>query len=173
MKMTGSELESKVDELLVVLDEDIRHIKRTLSQLNELRASVVKRDDVALGRLLESVQVESDSYRNSELRRESIRKELALALDCDLEQFTLSRLEAALEQEKRADVMRVKTALRTLVEELKKEHFSTILLLSECARFNSQLLQSVFGFGKTEILTYDSSGSTRRRPDMGFVNLHF
>ena len=46
----------KVDELLAVLDKDIEHIQRSLSRLNELRRLVIKRDDTALGKLLESIQ---------------------------------------------------------------------------------------------------------------------
>jgi len=173
MKATAIEIEDKVDELLAFLDEDSRHIQESLSKLNELRSLVIKRDDAALGRLIESIQAESDSYRSHELKRQSIRKDLANALGCNLEQMTLSRLEANLPKEKKDQVARRKTKLKSLINELKKEHLSTVLLLSECARFNNMLLKSIFDLGKTDVVYYDSNGATRRQTDTAFVNLQF
>jgi len=163
----------KVDELLDVLDEDIQHIQQSLLRLNELRSLVVKRNDADLGKLLETIQAQSDSYRNHESKRQSIRKELAAALGCDLEQMTLSRLEAVLPEGKKAQVAGRKAKLRSLTRELKREHLATAMLLADCARFNRQLLNSVFDLGKTEILYYGSDGSTERRDEAGFVNLQF
>lgn len=170
MKAMETGIEDRTNELLVVLDRDIQHIRESLSRLNELRSLVVKRDDTALGKLLESIQSESDSYRSNELRRQSIRKDLAIALGCSLEQMTLSRLEAELTGEKQAQVTERKAMLRSLAEELKKEHLSTALLLSDCARFNSVLLKSIFEFGKTGTFTYDSNGFTKRQTDTTFIN---
>jgi len=161
----------KIDELLVVLDKDIEHIEESLSRLNELRSLVVKRDDTSLGKLLESIQVESDSYRRHESQRQSIRKELANAMGCSLEEMTLTRLEASLWEEKKAQVSERRAKLRSLIEELKKEYLSTAMLLSDCARFNRLLLQSVFGFGKTETITYSSDGNTKRQGETAFVNM--
>lgn len=173
MKTTEIKIEDRVDELLVVLDRDIQHIQENLSRLNELRSLIVKRDDAALGRLLESIQAESNSYKGNELRRQLIRDELAVAMDCNLEEMTLSRLEAELSEEKRAEVAKRKTELQALTKKLKKEHLSTTMLLSDCTRFNSLLLKSVFGLDKTGTVTYNSSGSAKRQTDTAFVNLEF
>jgi len=173
MKATAIAIEDKVDELLVFLDRDIQHIQESLLKLNELRRLVIKRDDAALGKLLESIQAEADSYRRHELNRQSIRKELANALGCNLKQMTLSTLEASLPKGKKAQVTQRKAKLRSLIKELKKEHLSTALLLSECARFNKLLLKSIFDVGKTEVVYYDSNGATRRQTDTAFVNLQF
>jgi hypothetical protein len=173
MKAAVIEIEDKVDELLIVLDKDIQHIQQSLSRLNELRSLVIKRDDISMGRLLESIEAESDSYRSQESKRQSIRKELAIALDCNLKQMTLSRLEEALPEEKKAQVAEKKAKLRSLTEELKKEHLGTALLLSECARFNSLLLKGIFNLGKTEMVYYNPNGATKRQTDTAFVNLQF
>ena len=165
--------QDKVDELLIILDKDAQHIEESLSRLNELRRLVIKRDDTALGKLLKSIQSESDSYRNNELKRQSIRKELATALDCRLEQMTLSRLEEVLPEEKKAQVTERKEKLRLLTGELKKEHLSTAILLSDCARFNSLLLRSIFDLRKTGMVYYDSNGTAKRQTDTAFVNLKF
>lgn len=166
----------KVDELLIILDKDAQHIQESLSRLNELRGLVIKRDDAALGKLLGSIQSESNSYRSQELKRQSIRKELATALDCSLEQMTLSRLEEVLPEEKKAQVTERKDKLRLLAEELKKEYLSTTMLLSDCARFNSLLLKTIFGLGKTGMVYYNSNGAAKRSVlgrTAAFVNLEF
>jgi len=176
MKATTIAIEDKVSKLLAVLDKDIRHIQDSLSCLNEMRSLVVKRDDVTLGKLLESIQAESDSYTSNESQRQSIRKELANAFGCNLEQMTLSKLEASLPKGEKAQVTKRKARLRTLIKELKKEHLSTALLLSECARFNNLLLKSIFDFRRTGTVIYNSNGSTSRSAlgrNAAFVNSQF
>jgi len=173
MKATAIEIEDRIEQLLTVLDKDIQHIKETLSRLNELRSLVIKRDDTALSKLLESIQSETDNYKSNELKRRSIREELATAFDCGLKQMTLSQLEVELAGEKKAEVSERKTELQTLTKKLKKEHLKTAMLLSDCARFNSLLLKGVFGFKETGTVTYNSSGSAKRQTNMAFVDLQF
>ena len=173
MKTTAINIEEKVDELLVILDEDIEHIQQNLSRLNELRSLVIKHDDVALSTLLERIQAESDSSLSHELKRHSVRNKMANALGYDIEQMTLSTLEAILPKEKQEQVTRRKAKLTSLIKELKKEHLSTALLLSDCARFNRMLLKNVFNLGNTGTVYYGSNGATREQPDMAFVNLQF
>ncbi|MHC4114594.1 MAG: hypothetical protein ACYSSL_04650 [Planctomycetota bacterium] len=173
MKTATTEIEDKVDQLLIVLDKDIQHIVENLSRLNDLRGLVVKRDDVSLYKLLESIKSESNSYKENELKRQSLREELAIASNCSLKQMTLSRLEAELSGEKKAEVAERKTKLQTLAEKLKKELLSTTMLLSDCARFNSMLLKSVFEFGQAGTITYSPKGSAERQTNSAFVNLQF
>ena len=75
MKTAAIEIENKVDELLTVLDRDIRYIRENLSRLNELRSLVVKRDDASLRKLLGSIQSESNSCKDNELKRHLLREE--------------------------------------------------------------------------------------------------
>ena len=173
MEATVSAARQKVDELLDVLDRDIRQVQENLSWLNELRALLIRRDDAALGGLMDKIRGESDSYRTNETKRQSIRKELADIFQCQFEQMTLSRLEAVLPQEKVAQVAQRRAQLRPLLDQLKKEHLSTMLLLSECARFNKLLLTSIFELGKTGMLVYDPSGAASQQNDNVFVNFHF
>lgn len=173
MISTATEIEDKVDELLTCLDKDIQHIQESLSLLNRLRSLVIKRDDVALNKLLEIIQAESNSYRRHESNRQSIRNELANALGCNTEQMTLSMLEVRLPKEKKAQVIQKKAKLMSLITELKKEYLSTALLLSECARFNNLLLKSIFEIGSTGTVYYNSNGTAKRQTDTAFVNLQF
>jgi len=173
MKTATIEIEDKVDQLLLIIDKDIQHIMENLSRLNGLRGMVVKRDDVSLRKLLESIQSKSNSYKENEFKRQSLREELATALDCSLEQMTLSRLEAELSGEKKREVKWRRIKLQTLAEKLKKEHLSTTMLLSDCARFNSVLLKSVLEFGQTGTVTYNPKGFANRQARSAFVNLQF
>lgn len=83
-----TQLKNTVNELLCVLDMDIEHIKQSLSRLDELRASIVKRDEGSLRDLLRKIQSEIDSYHGNELKRSSMREQLAHLLGCSTEQIT-------------------------------------------------------------------------------------
>ncbi|MHC4424312.1 MAG: hypothetical protein ACYSWR_06560, partial [Planctomycetota bacterium] len=109
----------------------------------------------------------------NESKRQSLRKELADAIGCDVHQMTLSVLEDNLSKEKRDSVAERKTRLKSVIEQLKKELLSTTLLLSECARVNSLLLNGIFDFGKKDGVYYSSNGSKKRQTDTAFVNLQF
>jgi len=173
MKTVVVEIEDKVDELLGVLERDVQHIQESLSRLSELRSLVVKRDDASLHKLLESIKSESNSYKDNELKRRLLREELATALDCSFKQMTLSRLEDELSGEKKAEVAERKTKLQTLAKKLKKEHLSTAMLLSDCARFNSVLLTSVLELAQAGTITYNPRGFAERQTNSAFVNLQF
>lgn len=173
MELTIQRIQGKIDELLVVLDEDIRHTQQSLSRLDEMRSLVVKRDHAALSKLLVKIEDESGSYSANESKRQSIRKELAVAFDCGVEEMTLSRLETVLAGEKKSQVARRRTRLKSLTEELKREQLKTSMLLSDCAKFNGVLLQSVLELGRTGVITYGSDGAARPRNDSAFVSMQF
>ena len=173
MNTAAIEIEDAVDKLLAVLDADIRHIRKSLSTLDDLRRSVINRDDASLRKLLEGTQSESSSYKNNEAKRRLLREELALAMDCAPGQMTLSRLETELSGERKAQVAERKIQLQALIEKLRKEHVSTMMLLSDCARFNSLLLKSVFQLGATGEITYSPRGAVQRQINTAFVDSQF
>jgi hypothetical protein len=164
-------IEEKVDDLLACLDKDAQRVQESLSQLTELRTLVIKRDDAALGKLLENIQAGSDRYRTHESQRQSIRTDLAAALGCNIEHITLSSLEKSLSKTKREQVSRMQTRLKSLVQQLRKEYLSTVLLLSECSRLNNMLLKSIFNVGGTGDVYYNANGVSRRQTGLTFVNL--
>jgi 5-methylthioribose kinase len=171
MKVTEVAIQNKVDELLAVLDKDIQHIQDSLSWLNELRSLVIKRDDAALSKLLESIRTEAANYAATELERRSIREDLANALGSKPEQMTLSALETILPEENKAQVAEIKTKLKSLIKELRREHLSTALLLTDCTRFNNQLLRALFDLGKRGTVYYRPNGMSKKQNDTAFVNM--
>lgn len=173
MKSLPTEIEDKIEELLICLDKDSQHIEESLSQLNKLRGFVIKRDDSGLSTLLKIIQAESQEYRNNESNRQTIRKELANALGYSTEQLTLSVLEANLPDRHKIQIIKKKSKLMSLIKALKKEYLNTALLLSECARFNNLLLKSIFDLGNTGGIYYNSNGTTKKQNDVAFMNLQF
>jgi len=171
MESTVPGIEAKVDELLAVLDEDIRHVRASLERLDELRSLVIKRDQAGLGRLLEKIREESQEYSLNESKRESMRMEFAADLWRPVGDITLSRLESVLGDQRRAEVAQKKAILRSLMQKLKKEHARTAMLLSDCARFNGALLRSIVDPRNTGAGTYGSDGVKRVQTNSVFVSL--
>jgi len=169
--MVAIEIENKIDEMLECLDRDIEHIQKNLSRLNELRSLIIKRDDAALGKLLECIQGDSESYKNNEIKRQAIRKELADYFACGIEHITLTMLENELPEVKNNRVYNKKTELKLLIEKFKKEYASTIILVSECSRFNKLLIKSIFDLGKTGSVLYKANGTTKEHNETAFVNM--
>ena len=172
MKTTAIEIQEKVDALLACLDKDVQRLEEVLLQLDELRRLVIKRDDVALGKLLESIQTQAEAYRRHELSREAIRRQLAAALGHNNErQVTLSALETILPDTTKDRILDAKVKIRSLTDRLRKEHLSTALLLSECTRFNNLLLRSIFNLCKKEGPGYNSNGAAKRQTEAALINL--
>ena len=173
MKTVTTEIENKVDELLVVLNIDAENIEKNLARLNNLRSFVIKRDNDALEKLLSTVRLESGGYLENESQRCLLRRQLAAAFGCIDKQITLTMLEGILSGDQRSRVSKMKTKIKTLAEELRKEYLSTSMLLSECARFNSLLLNSILEMANAGACTYGSDGFTERRTDTAFMDMQF
>lgn len=173
MRTGAIEIEDKINELVVCLDKDIEHIQKNLSNLDRLRALVIKRDDAALSRLLENIQAESENYKKHELYRQSIRKELAEFFDCAVGEMTLSKLALSITEAERVRIIQRKEKLRALVEKLRIEYASTARLLTECARFNNMLLKSIFDIGNADMVYYGANGMTKTQSESAFVNMKF
>ena len=171
MKTAVIEIEDRIDELLVCLDKDIEHIQKSLIDLDRLRSLVIKRDDAALSRLLEEIQSESETYKEQESKRQSIRTELAKFFGCAPGEMTLSRLELSVTDQKKSLITQRKATLRELIEKLRKEYFGTAKLLSECARFNNMLLRSIFDLGNPGMVYYNANGTTKKQNESAFVNM--
>ncbi len=173
MKAVTAQIEEKVDELLIILDQDIRNLQENLQRLDELRGFVVKRDEEALAGLLDVIQRQSSGQSDNDSRRKRVCEELAAALGWSVDQVTLSRLESVTTREIGAGISGRREALKSLAERLKSEYIGTAMLLADCARFNSVLLSSVLDLGGAETLTYGPTGFARRNRGTAFVNFQY
>ena len=171
MNMMSSAVETRVEQLLVVLDEDIRHLETTLSQLDTVRGLLVRRDDTALEQLLGEIRGRTETHAANERERQALRAELAVMLECNTGRFTLSTLESKLPEPQRAAVASRRDKLRALIHELKREYALTTLLVSDCARFNRTLIRTLFGPSRQTGVIYSSNGEARQQTNTALVSL--
>ncbi|MHC4518719.1 MAG: flagellar export chaperone FlgN [Planctomycetota bacterium] len=170
--MTLDRIETKVDALLAVLDEEIRHGETTLSQLDVLRNLLIKRDDVALEQLLRDLHEQGQTRGQTERRRQELRQELADALGRDVKALTLSALQTVLSDPRRAAVRERQKRLRSQIGLLEREYALTRALVADCARFNRSLMRVFFGTDSDRTMTYGATGAVRHQTGAGMVSLH-
>jgi len=162
---------TKIEELLELLDEDIRHLETTLSTLDTLRSLIIKRDDSALTRLLDEIRAGVNARTASERRRQELRIELAQLLGCEVPKVTLSQLQVSLPECRRQAVALRQAKLQSLAQQMKREYTLTSTLVSDCARFNRSLMHMFFGLDVKQGLTYNSNGTATRLMDAARVSL--
>lgn len=132
MNTISIEIENKVTQFLDVLKRDIQRSEDALLTLDQLRSSVIKRDDLALSKILARIKAQSNNNKDIDIKRQLLRRDLANALNCSCDQVTLTRLETELPGEIKTQVSSVKANLMMVTEKLRTEYFSTAMLLSEC-----------------------------------------
>jgi hypothetical protein len=166
------ELTQKAEDLLGILELDIERIERTIQNFNNLRGLVIKRDEKELGRLLETIQSESQVYSHNERQRNLLRKEISEIIGSPAESMNLSGLKQHLSEPELIEQLSDRQLkLRNMVMRLKSEYISTVALLSDCARINSALLKCVFGWGRGNLVSYNSAGEISRQNDAAFMNM--
>lgn len=171
--MTLSSIETKVDALLAVLDDDIQHVEATITQLDTLRMLLIKRDEPALEQLLCELRDRGQTHSHIEHRRQALRQDLAEALGCDAGSLTLSILQKAVSGPRRAALAERQQRLKLQMRQLKREHTLTQTLVIDCARFNRSLMRAFFGADTERKTTYGATGAARHQTDMALVNLHY
>lgn len=169
--MKTTHIETGVQHLLDVLDDDIRQLEVHLSKLDELRRLVVKQDHAALNRMLNTLGSEAGVLRNHDQRRLALCRQLADIVNCVPGQFNLSRLQNSVSREMRSGIQVRKEKLQLLSARLQKELAATQGLLADCARFNRMLLKAIFKNRGTETLTYNPSGVTTRQTETILMNV--
>ena len=171
--MIARSIETKVDALLAVLDDDIRHTEATVAQLDTLRALLIKRDDAALEELLRQLREQGPAQRAREQRRQALRQELADALGYKAKNLTLSALQKSLSEPQRAAVADRQSQLKARITQLKREYRLAQALVIDCARFNRSLMRVFFGAGSDRQTTYGATGLAKHQSDMKMVNLQY
>jgi hypothetical protein len=169
--MTSPAVKKKVEQLLAVLDKDIRHIEMTLSQLDALRSLLIKRDDAALERLLGEIRDRAETDAANQQTRQMIRADLARAIGCGDDPLTLSKLQAALSEDQQAAVAARQERLKSLIVELNRQYTLTAVLVSDCSRFNRMLLRTFLGQSGHSGVVYSPNGASRQQISTAVMNL--
>lgn len=165
------ELDNMVEQFLVCIQEDIENIEQNLLMLNQLRSAVIKRDEKRLAVLLNSIGEQSGAHEYRQSKRHRIRVLLAEATGCQTENITLSKLTSFVNRDTAARLNECRRRLRDSALQMKKEYASTAMMLSECSRINSRLLNAIFQNKSNDVITYDSNGSAGKPSGSAFVNL--
>ena len=165
-------MQSLIEQLLSLLDEDISVLNLRCSQLESLSQAILHRDDETLDDLLNEMEKAQQVQTITDVKLRAIRQAIANAVGRDVKELRLSRLigELTAEQNLALDYRRQQIVL--LTEKLRRQHLETAVVLSECARVNRMLLETLFPEGST-VTTYSTDGANPWRPDVGLVNAEF
>lgn len=145
-------------KLLEVLCLDITHLEMSLASLDQMRLSVINRDEEKLRKLLPIMQTELSAYANIEKQRAIIRSQLANLLGCVDETLNLTSLQQYVGTELKEKIKNKQQILRKLVKKLKNEHSMTMVFIQERNRVNKKFLQTLLG--KRKQLTYNRMGKS-------------
>jgi hypothetical protein len=146
MTMTRMELDADLlVELNEVLDQEQRRVEITLTQLDDLRSAVIRRDEAGLQDLMARIQARQNDFSQLDQRRQHLRQRLAEWIGCGPDRLNLTRLIRGLPPEQGDPLRQRQQQVYNRVRQLKMEHHLTGLLLADCARMNRMLLRMMLG----------------------------
>jgi hypothetical protein len=162
--------EQVIENLELFLDEQILQTERTLENLDELRAAVIRQDQGALEQLQNTIRLESRQKEQTLAQQRRLREQLSTLLGCPAEEITVSRVCDFLGSNESQTLQTRQRRLLTLIGKLKNEHQATELMLRECARFNRLLLSSLIG-ERNQTRTYTVQGKEQWNVHQGLMNM--
>lgn len=168
--MISQLIEPLVDELLAVLDEHGELLELKRSQMQELSAALLASDDSATEILLQQIEQAQRTEALLDGRLASLRDALADAFNCPVGEFKLARLIEELPSDMAAAVDARRQHIAEEVLKFRRQHLETAMLLSECARFTTLLLDCILPSGKT-VITYGVNGADQQwRPESSLLD---
>ena len=167
--MIPSGMECLFEELLGALDEEIRVLELKCSHLTGLFQALVDRDQEATEAILEQMEQSQEVQISVDLRLGAIRRTLADALGCKVQELKLSKLVAVLPSEWARETDDRRRRIIDLTAKLRREHLQTAMLLNECIRINRTLLASLLPSGDP-VVTYNTEGTDIWRPETGLMD---
>ncbi|MCP4452561.1 MAG: flagellar protein FlgN [Planctomycetes bacterium] len=173
MSTAALDIERSVLALLIVLKQESEAMAQVETWLSQLQERVVQRDESALEGLLKEIQTQQRSMPELERKRQQIRLELAGVLGIPFEEMTLTRLMRLLKGEIQNQVSRMRDQLQSQTQALRVQHRGAVMFLTDCARFNRQLLNSVFDNVHQDVTTYSPRGNAERKRTSDLVNMQF
>ena len=167
--MVLPQIEPAIDQLLSVLDDEVRLLELKQSQLEDLSTALLEHDDEAIEALLEGFEQSAQAQASVDSRLRALRETLADALGCGAKELKLSRLitELPLEQARAVDGRR--RQIIDCVARFRSQHMHTTLLLVESSRITGMLLDGMLQTGDA-VVTYGADGPDRWRSEIGLLN---
>ena len=166
--MTPSGIEPVVEELIIVLDNETELLEVKRSQLADLSEMLMRTDNEAVEALLEQIEQTEEAQTLLARRLQTLRKTLADAFGCNMEEFNLSWLISRLPHEQSLALRHRRQQVGGKVREFHKQHMQTTILLTECSRITGMMLDSLTPSGS--VVTYDAEGSERWRVGAGLLD---
>ncbi|MCX5682512.1 MAG: flagellar export chaperone FlgN [Planctomycetota bacterium] len=168
--MTTPEVKTLVGEYLAVLDEQARLQEAAVGRLKGMSAAMTSRDERALEILFKEADEAHDRLAQLDDRRRATGHRLAAALHCGSEDLTLKRLARELPAPEGRSVEACRRRLRTLVDDIRRQHLRTVAMLGECARLNRTLLAGLFTDAENTALYGAHGQRSPRRPADGLLD---
>jgi flagellar biosynthesis/type III secretory pathway chaperone len=163
-------IEPLVEKLLGALDQETACLRASTDHLVALNRLILKRDVTGLNSLLEQIRIESAIRDSNEINRDELMMSLASVIGCQISAVTLSMLERLVPTQQPL-LQQKRTQLRRLIDELRKQHYSTSMLLGEMIRINRSLLAGITG--RSDSMTYGRGGRTTWAGADNILNLRY
>jgi len=167
--MTPFEIESTVDDLMAVLDDQAGLLDAKRAQLASLSEMLLRDDNEAIEAML--IEIERAEETQTLLARtlQALRRALAGGFGRDPSRFTLSWLIGRLSEPRSTELAARRSRISEKVREFRRQHLQTTVLLTECSRITGMMLDQLSPAGS--VVTYDAEGSDRWRADAGILDM--
>jgi flagellar biosynthesis/type III secretory pathway chaperone len=167
-KMT---MESLTTRLLDALDLEAQHLRMVTEFLATLSRMILKRDEAGLRDLFSRVHEETLVHESNESLRHELMVSLADLAGCPVSAVTLSMLERLVPAHQERQIQKRRQDLRKIVDELRKQHYGTTMLLGEMIRINRSLLAGITGGCNST--TYGRGGQAKWAGADNILNLRY
>jgi len=151
-------LDELVDRLTAVLDEEVALLHARRRQMAALSDTIVQRDNDAMGKLLQEMELAQDRQDRLDGELSEVRRRLAGALGVSPGAMRLEMVIQRLSGARRSAVESRRAAAMDATEALQRQHLQTSVLLIESARINRALLETLFPETRTAA-TYGAGGA--------------
>lgn len=159
-----------VDELVKLLDEEIELLETRCAQLAKLSKAMSRRDDETMETLLDDIEKTQELQIRTDSRLHAARHALAESFGWSLEQTRLAKLIEELPDQFASEVDYRRKRIVLLSDQLKRRHMETVVVVTECARVNRLLLESLFPQTQS-VTTYGTQGKSSWQLDVGLVDV--
>jgi hypothetical protein len=161
--------DSLVGELLQVLDEEISLLDLRCEQLEKLTRTILDRDNAAMEQLLDAIERAQQAQASADARLSVVRGSLAAELDLPAKELRLSGLAQRLPDELALAVDSRRRRIIGLANAVRRKNLEAAIVLSECARINHLLMQSLFP-RESSVTTYQQDGPRTWRTGAALID---
>jgi hypothetical protein len=156
-------------DLLALLDEEISLLGLRTRQFESLYDAILHRRDDAMETILEDMTLAQHQQANLDKQLLDVRLSIARVLQRPMQDIRLSELILLLDGELKTSLREKRQQIILLSERLKRKHLTTAILLSESARINRRLIESLLPKNDT-VTTYGTGGANPWRTSSGLVD---